>query len=263
MDDNAARMAAYIFESKRPALLAVHFAAVDGMQHNYGRDHDSVRLAVAAVDRAIGYILETVKHSSLRDSTVIVIVGDHGFSTFNMVMRPNMLIKNVDARFITAGGSCFLYKRSNSMLDNDIIVKAVTDSLNKLPRNQRRLFRIIDRKALDQMGTDSAALLALSATPGLIFSGALVPAPSTSHGPGTKEQQNPLDGLFYALHGGHHGYDPNEPQMHTGFIAYGAGIRKQNKIALIRAVDIAPLVAELLGLKFDTPDGKVSPDILE
>ena len=51
--------------------------------------------------------------------------------------------------------------------------------------------------------------------------------------------------------------------MYTGFIAAGAGVQKGKEIPEINAVDIAPLIAKLLGLEFNTPDGKLIPGILQ
>lgn len=257
LDENAGRAAAWIFKTHRPAFLAVHFAETDEAGHDFGRDGDSVRLAAAAVDRAIGDLLETIKRSGMKDSTAVIIVGDHGFSTIHSAMRPNRLIRNVHARFIAAGGSCFLYRTTDTKVaDIPGIVKAVTDSLDRLPADKRQLFRIIGRAELDKMGADSAALLALAATPGLVFSGSMGPAKAVDHGPGTAIQQDPLEGLFIPVHGGHHGYDPAIPDMHTGFIAAGAGIVRGGHILKLRVVDIAPLVAKLLGIEFKTPDGR-------
>ncbi|MFS2185593.1 alkaline phosphatase family protein [Mucilaginibacter sp. Mucisp84] len=264
MDANSARMAAYIFKTYHPALLTVHFAEVDGAQHEFGRDADSVRLAVAAVDRAVGDILETVRHSPSKDSTAVIIVGDHGFSTIHTVFRPNILISDVPAGFTAAGGSAFLYRKLDAgTRQNAAIVRSVTEALNKLPPDRRRLFRIIDRSELDRMGADSAALLALAANPGIVFSGSVSPSKMTGQGPGTTIQNNPLEGVFFSYHGGHHGYDPNTLEMYTGFIASGAGIVKKGHIKELRVTDIAPLVAALLGVEFRTPDGRLVPGILQ
>lgn len=261
MDANSARMAAYIFTKYHPALLAVHFAEVDGFEHEYGRDADSVRLALEAADRCVGDVVEAVRRSKQADSTVILIVGDHGFATFHTVFRPNRLIKSVPARFIASGGSAFLYKTSQPA-DIAGIIKAVTDSLNRLPEDKRNLFRIVDRNELDHMGADSSALLALAAVPGVVFSGSMAAAPATNNGPGTTIQNSPLDGVFISGFGGHHGYDPNLNEMYTGFIAWGAGINKGGHIKELRVTDIAPLIAQLLGIEFKTPDGKFVPGII-
>jgi predicted AlkP superfamily pyrophosphatase or phosphodiesterase len=264
LDENAGRMAAYIFKKYKPNFLALHFATVDGEEHEFGRDADSVRLAVEANDRAIGEVMKAIQQSGLKDSTAVIIVGDHGFSTIHTVMRPNTLIKDVHGMFIAAGGSAFLYRYANTKKSDEAgIVKAVRDSLNKLPADKRKLFRIINRKKLDQMGADSAAILALAAVPGTVFSGAVTKAKATNYGPGTGIQNNPLDGVFIPTTGGHHGYDPNIPDMHTGFIAYGAGIIKGGHIKEMRVVDIAPLIARLLGITFNTPDGHLVPGIIK
>ncbi|MDB5157427.1 MAG: alkaline phosphatase family protein [Mucilaginibacter sp.] len=263
LDEQSGRAAAYIFQAKKPAFMAVHFACVDGMEHGYGRDADSVRLALAANDHAIGDILEAVERSGLKDSTTVIIVGDHGFCTIHQIFRPNMLIKNVSAAFIAAGGSAFLYRYGDTKKEDVAsIIKSVTDSLNKLPKDKRSLFRIIDRKELDKMGADSAAIMALSAVPGTVFSGSITKAKTANNGPGTFIQQNPLDGVFVPTQGGHHGYDPNRPEMFTGFIAYGARINKGGHIKELCVTDIAPLVAKLLGIEFNTPDGHLPAGII-
>jgi len=277
MDDNSARMAGYIFRTRRPAFLAMHLASVDGMEHEQGREGDSVRLAMASNDHDIGLMLEAIQRSGVGDSTVIIIVGDHGFSDYHEVFRPNMLIQGIGATFVAAGGSAFLYptpvadfwppcdsnridKRRGKWLQ--AIANQVIAALNKLPEEKRKLFRILDRKELDQMGADSSAILALAAVPGLVFSGAVNPAAVINNGPGTRIQQGPLEGVFFSAYGGHHGYDPNLPEMYTGFIASGTSIRKGGMITGLCETDIAPFVAALLGISFPCPDGKLVPGII-
>jgi len=214
LDEDAGRAAAYIFKTKKPVFMAVHFSTVDGYEHAFGRDADSVRMALETSDRAIGDIMQAVQQSKETDSTAVIIVGDHGFATIHSIMRPNMLISSLPVRFIASGGSAFLYSyRDTKASDVPNLVKAATDSLNSLPKDQRKLFRIIDRTELDQMGADSAALIALTGVngSGLVFSGATQALQSENHGPGTLVQNNRLEGLFIPTTGGHHGYDPDNP----------------------------------------------------
>jgi hypothetical protein len=277
IDDNSARMAGYIFETRKPAFLAIHFPSVDGQEHIYGRVDDSVRLALAASDHDIGVMLQAIHRSGAKDSTVIIIVGDHGMSDIKEAFRPNLLIPGIPAKFIASGGSAFLYsvpvvdhwppddslridparlKRRKETADR------VVAALDNLPAEKRKLFRVVSRPELDKMGADSAAILALAAMPGLVFSSAVTPANTVNNGPGTIIQQNPLAGVFYRVHGGHHGYDPDLPVMYTGFIASGPGIRVASRIEDLCVTDIAPLVAALLGLRFQPPDGRLVPGIM-
>ena len=175
-----------------------------------------------------------------------------------------MLIKGINAKFIAAGGSCFLYtpQHFKEGASKDQLIQAVIDSLNKLPKDKRKLFRIIDRKELDQMGADSAAIMALAAVPGTVFSGAVMTAKTVNYGPGTLIQQSKYEGIFIPTTGGHHGYDPKEPDMWTGFVAYGVGVTKGGHIKEMRVVDISPLIAKLLGIEFKTPDGHLTNGII-
>lgn len=252
LDENSGRMAAYIFKIYKPNLLCVHFAEVDGMEHDYGRDGDSVRLAIATADHAIGDIIEAIERSGLKDSTAVIIVGDHGFSDIHTVLRPNILLKDINAKFKPSGGSAFLYGDANA-------INVVKEKLNVLPKDQRKLFRIIDRKGLDKMGADSSALLALAAVPGVVFSGAT----SVNTGPGTVIKQNEIPGFMSITHGGHHGYDPNIKEMYTGFIAAGGGINKGKMINELCVTDIAPLIANLLAIEFNCPDGRLMVGIMK
>ena len=61
---------------------------------------------------------------------------------------------------------------------------------------------------------------------------------------------------------GTHGYDPNQPGLHATFVAWGAGIRPHTKIGTINNTDVAPTIAELLGLRFDNTDGRALESIL-
>lgn len=264
MDENTGRMAAYIFKKYKPNFLAMHVACLDGNEHGYGREHDSVRLALAADDRAVGDVLQGIRDSGLWDSTAVIIVGDHGFADFNTVFRPNMLIKNIPAKFIAAGGSAFLYADpARGSMRVQKIIAAVTDSLDRLPDEQRKRFRVVDRNELDRMGADSPAIMALAAVPGLVFSGSVAKNQVVNHGPGTLIQQNPLEGVFIPARGGHHGYDPDLPEMWTGFIAWGTGIRKGGVIGELCVTDIAPLVTRLLGVDFKCPDCNMPEGVVD
>jgi hypothetical protein len=262
-DANTGRMAAYIFRTYRPSFMALHIALVDDEEHDFGRDGDSVRLAVEADDRVIGDLLETIAVSGLKDSTSVIIVGDHGFCDIHEAVRPNMLIRDLPARFVAAGESAFLYPTGQpTAAEVNKINAIVLRKMDSLPENKRKMFRILDREQLDRMGADSAAILALAANPGLVFSASMGPKPVANQGPGTAIQQNPQVGIFVPVNGGHHGYDPNIPDMHTGFITAGAGIRKSGKVEGLCVTDVAPLVAALLGLSASFPDGKLVPGLL-
>jgi predicted AlkP superfamily pyrophosphatase or phosphodiesterase len=250
-DENAGRIASYIMRKYKPGLLAVHLACVDGEEHAQGRNGDSVRLALESADRAIGEILETIERAGIIDSTAVIIVGDHGFSNFHQVIEPNIWLAQAGLahpvpqwgmRFNSAGGSAFLYLQNAG--DTSVLAQ-VRNILNQAPDSLRCRFRIIEKPELLQMGADRNAVMAVAACPGTIFGGGIKGA------------------ISFAWFGGHHGYDPNQPEMYTGFIAAGAAIRKGSVISELTVVDISPLIMKLLGVDFCAPDGKLALGILK
>jgi len=251
LDENTGRMAAYILKTYKPNFLAVHFAGVDGAEHEQGRDGNKVRMAVATADRAIGNILETIDKNNLKDSVTVIVIGDHGFSNITQVLQPNVWLKqaelmgvdyNWNVKFQPAGGSAFLYLQNSKDIQTLNKVKWL---LEQQPTSLKKLFAVYDRKKLDEMGVDSGAVLALAAQPGIVFGGST--------------DGNVLTPIKSG--GGHHGYEPNQADMFTGFIAYGPGITKGGKIEQMSVKDAAPLIATLLGIEFKTPDGVLVPGI--
>ena len=251
-DENSGRMAAYIIKKYKPNLLAVHFAAVDGQEHEEGREGPKVRLAVAATDRAIGEVLEAIERAGLKDSTAVIIVGDHGFSDMHAYIKPNILLaqkgllhKGADwgMMFQPAGGSAFLYLQHP---EDTSALGQVRGLLNSLPDSVRNKFRIVEKPELVRMGADKKAVMALASVPGIIFSG-------SSEGSVTGGIKG----------GGHHGFDPSLPEMYTGFIAGGEGIHKGMVIPELTVVDIAPLVMGLLGVEFHAKDGVLISGLID
>ncbi|MEM7356728.1 MAG: alkaline phosphatase family protein, partial [Acidobacteriota bacterium] len=140
------------------------------------------------------------------------------------------------ATFHTTGASAFLHLANPADQAAVTEVRAVLDAQ---PRGVRSLFRIVEREELDALGAAPEAVLALDSLPGIDFSSRA-----------TGEALRPAEGAT-------HGWIPDFPQIQTGLVASGAGIRRGVAAAQLRLVDVAPLVATLLGLDFATPDGLV------
>ncbi len=256
-DENMARISGYLIRKYKPNLLAVHLTAVDHFEHEQGRDGDKVRQAVASADRAVKTILESVERAGLAESTAILVVGDHGFSDIHSALLPNIWLRDNGfstpsqegssgkwkAMFHPAGGSAFLHLKDKN---DKTTLQKVRDILNRLPEGQKRMFRIVERRELDSIGADPNAVLALAAMQGISFSGS---------DKGT--------GAVRAAKGGAHGFFPDFKEMQTGFIGYGAGFKKGATVPLMGLQDIAPIVANLLGIPFEAPDGILYPGILE
>lgn len=252
-EDRVGDIAAYLFERHRPTLLLMHLIGTDHMQHERGRNNPMTRRAVGAADRALGQVVETVERLEMRDRVAFVIVGDHGSINRHTQLRPNawlaaagLMEDRTDrgdwrAAFHADGGSAFLRLRDPS---DRAAAERARQVLDALPPGRRRLFRVVERPELDALGADPEAAFALTAVPGVEFSDL----------PGGPDVQ--------AVHGGTHGYHPDEPQMHTGFVGAGPGLRPGANVPLLPLECVAPIVAALLDIPFQAPDGLVFPGLL-
>ena len=241
------QLANYIISTYRPNLVALHLG-VDHREHVHGKNAPEVKEGLQVVDSVIGSIVATLKHSGLWDSTALIITGDHGHENTRAIFQPNVYLaqhgwlKDGQARFHGAGGSAFLYLKDRK---DTTLVDRIKKVLSQSPEGQQQLFRFIDRPELDRMGAAPQPVLALAMKPGyLARSGVKGKALKTDVG------------------GSAHGYDPTYPTMHTTFIAVGTGIGPHQNIAGMGIKDIAPLVAQLLQLDLNAPDGKLMPGIL-
>jgi predicted AlkP superfamily pyrophosphatase or phosphodiesterase len=251
-DENTARVAAYLIMRYKPVFTAMHITETDGAQHTYGTHGYEVKAAIAAADHAVQAVLEAVQRAGIQDSTAILICGDHGFCDIHSAIFPNVWLAQAGilhpagphwrARFQSGVGSAFLYLEDKN---DTVALAAVRKTLDTIPEKYRRLFRVLERPELDRLGVDSSAFLALALEPGITVGNAA------------------SGDVLRAAHGGTHGFMNDTPEMMTGFIAYGAGIHKGTVIPIMGTQDVAPIIARLLGIDFDCPDGILYPGLIK
>ncbi|HEU0300414.1 MAG TPA: ectonucleotide pyrophosphatase/phosphodiesterase [Longimicrobium sp.] len=252
-DPRVAAMAAYLFERYRPTLLLAHTqATVQVPQEPDWRNPRRAR-AVAASDLVVSLVLEVIERTKAWDRTAVIVCGDHGMMEIHTQLRPNVWLAEAGLRderiegqpwcatFHALGGSAFL-DVGEPADENTAAVRRVLDAL---PRGVRETFRIVERDELERLGSDPDAPLALAAAPGFGID---------DRGEGPALRPNP---------GMTHGHHPDEPAMNTGLVAAGAGIRAGAMAPVLPLTCVAPLVAELLGLDFDAPDGALYPGLLQ
>jgi hypothetical protein len=146
------------------------------------------------------------------------------------------------------GGASFLYVLDQARRE------ALIERLADLFKNVEGLDVVITPKDFKKYGmadpqqNPQMADVVLSAKSGYSFSdslaGDLVVTPKSDDVKGT------------------HGYDPNQPGLNATFVAWGTGIRPHTNISSINNTNVAPTIAELLGLKMKDVDGKPLEEIL-
>ena len=251
-EDRVGAIGAYLFERYRPTLMLIHLIGVDHVQHQLGLNNPMVRRSVGAADRAIGQILEVVERLDVRDRTAVVITCDHGEEDVHTELCPNVWLAdaklrertrsahNWSATFHSSGGSAFLRVRDGG----DAMMKRARDAVEAVEPATRRLFRVVERQEMETLGADPESPFALAALRGVVFS-------DDAHPPAIRP-----------THGGSHDYYPESPLMDTGFVGAGAGFRRAAIAPILPLENIAPLIAQILGLEFAAPDGVIFPGLL-
>lgn len=252
-EDRTGEMAAYILEKYKPNFITLHLIGTDHFQHEGGRDGEKVPFAVAAADRAIGKIKEAAERAGVLDRTAFVITGDHGFVDIHSRLSPNVWLAragligkernrgNWKAAFHTQGASAWLHLKNP---DDSETLRQVESILKNLPPQTRKLFRVVTREEIREAGGDPNAALAIAPVPGVAMSGS---ATGDDLKPGS---------------GGTHGFFPDFSLIETGFVAFGAGVNTGRVIHKMGLEDVAPIIARLLALEFEAPDGVLYPGII-
>jgi predicted AlkP superfamily pyrophosphatase or phosphodiesterase len=251
--DRMGDIGAYLFERYRPTLLLVRTQPTTQIMQDPGWwTHPRKRRALAASDRAVGQVLETVERLGLRDRTAFIVTGDHGMMSIHTQLRPNVWLVGAGLRpeapepgtwrasFHAQAGAAFLRVAA----PEEENAAAVRRLLEALPRGVRKAFRIVERDELDALGADPEAAFALAAAAGFEF-------------------EDGAEGRAIEANAGMtHGHHPDHPEMNTGFIGAGAGFRPGAVAPLLALQDVAPLAAAVLGVEFDAPDGMLCPGLL-
>lgn len=250
-DVNTGKMAAYIIRTHKPTLTAIHLTGIDHAQHRVGMKNQSVADALHIVDNAIQEIIVAIEQAGITANTTLLIAGDHGFSDVNLSLAPNVWLKKKGlyrnasrwkARFYTSNGAAFLYLKDK---DDERTLRRVVRMLDNLPDDEKKMFRVIDRDELHTLGADPDAILALNPVQGIVL------------------RQSGSGKLVRNATGGAHGYFADFPEIMTGFVGWGNGLNAGVVIPHMNVPDIAPIIARLLELDFESQDGQVNEELFK
>jgi Type I phosphodiesterase / nucleotide pyrophosphatase len=256
-DDRMSDAAAYLLATYRPTLMTLHLIEVDHFEHDEGRDGPTVAMALAAADRGVGKLVEAARRAGILERTAFVVTGDHGMVDIHAKLAPNVWLSDAGlverrpdapggrgdwrAVFHTDSASAFLHLRDPADRAAAAAARAAVESQ---PPEVRALFRIVERDELDRLGAAPDAVFALDPRPGIDIAETADPA-------AVGETQ-----------AGDHGYVMDFPEIYTGLVAWGAGVRAGAEVPEVGLEQIAPLVAHLLGLDFRAPDGTLPDGLL-
>jgi predicted AlkP superfamily pyrophosphatase or phosphodiesterase len=213
---------------------------------------------MSKIDALVKQVVSAVEDAGLTSNTTFIIMGDHGFASVKKSLAPNVLLvrdglitlkdgkmKQWAAMVLNSGGSAGVYINPKSPTGTLDAVHLLLEK-NAKDADGKPLYTIIKKDSLVKMGGPAQAAFYLEAEPGYAFSGswqgdALI-------------RRSPLKG--------NHGFLPTKPELATGFIICGNGVKKDIVMDQISIMDVAPTVAMLLGIDFPDVDGRVLKEIL-
>ena len=246
-DRFTAAVAAHIVRSAKPHLLLVHLMETDSAQHADGPGSPASREAIERIDAHVGAIVRATEDAGIRDRSVFIITGDHGFSRVHALIQPNVILREggwltTDARGRVATWQAAAHATAIRLRDpaDRALAARIEQRFRALADGRYRgIFRVVSRAELDALGAYPDAAFFIEPAEGYYVPDGVVDDAV----------------LVGTTRRGAHGFLPTAPRMRTGLILAGAGVRRGVPLPLVRQIDLAPTMARLLGFEMPDADG--------
>ena len=251
-----AQAAGEIFKKHRPEFMAVHFLVTDAMQHAWGPDHYLARAALTQADHSLGLLRQAVEDAGLEDRTTFVIGADHGFHSVyrELNLHPALEASGLAGKIKLngSGWNIFVEKTADFSEARD---SAALNEFFEAVLKMEGAEKIIENEELNDWGypkyEESDYVLGQYVIVPDINYFFVVDSKSSEI---QRDRKSPYHG---------HGYLPDHPRMNPALLLSGKGIREGQRIGLVRNHDVAPTIAEILGLSLEGMEGRVLQEALE
>lgn len=247
-------------QQQHPDLALLHLANVDHTEHLNGPRSPEAYAAIKQADGYVGQIVDTLNRDYPGRATLFV-VSDHGFSIIDHALLPNVILRNAGlitvkgprvvegkVRIVTQGGATLFYITDTAHRDEvaQQIKNAFdgVDGVDKILLPTETAAYGVGDPAKDPHAPDMVLFAKMGWTCGDTAAGAL-----------TFQEKPERKGT--------HGHNPDQPDLHATFIAWGAGIRHGVNVGDINNLDVAPTMAKLMGFDMPNVQGKVLTAALE
>lgn len=246
----------YVMKHYKPDLMLVHLALLDHTEHMTGPFSDRSDRVLETIDSEVAQLIAAER--AIDPDSVIVIVSDHGFSPLHTRVNLGVLfvqdgliqieekgndqtaVRSWDAQLWPTGGTTAVLLRDPSDSSAREKVGALLEKAASNP--DYGIERILSREEALKRGGFCDPRMAFVIAWKLGYSGGgaltgpvIVPVPRA----------------------GAHGYLPHHPELHASFFMEGNGVAKGRNLGEIDMRQIAPTLAEILGVHL--VDAKMSP----
>lgn len=247
-DERLTNVALAMIERGRPQLLSIHLTNLDSAQHKLGPlpTNDLSKRTLEKIDAMIGRLIQA--HRAVYPDVTVAVVSDHGFHLVDATINLNAAL--ADAGMIeldaagklvswkayawSSGGSASVVLRDSQDAATYAAVDAILAALERDPASG--VSSVLRGAAAVAEGALEKASFLVDAKGGYAMGGALA-------GPVTRLQGKTT---------GAHGYRNTHPEMHASFFVMGPGIGAGRNLGRIDIRQIAPTLAQVLGVSMPT-----------
>ena len=230
---------------KRPDLTALHMVDVDDMRHHHGVTSMEAQQGLERLDERVRRIYETAQATRGMEDALFVLVSDHGQADVNKPVCVADVLERAGFagafRVQSNGMTAYLYENTR---DEQQKTRAL--SFLEINGNQFGIQRVYDAKALKSFGCfegDGGRIIgAVEAAPGVVFSDAL---------PEAKREKAT------------HGFGPGHPEGNCLLAIHGRGIPEGLSLPPMEMRDVAPTLAELMGISLPSAKGVSHASLLK
>ncbi|MGH7788853.1 MAG: alkaline phosphatase family protein [Candidatus Binatia bacterium] len=237
-------------DAERPRLILGYFGGPDQEGHFAGMEAEATRAAVIETDAIIGRILAAIEALPFHDRVTLIVTTDHGMVPVSWNVNVQKLLANhgITAGVRSAGTSAFLY------FDDPAAIEPAQAKLSGYA--QFDVVRATAPPADWHIGHGPrVGELIISAKPPYFIED-IKRWPRWTHWLGTWGPEFLWAGFAIKAT---HGYPPDTPGVEGILYAWGAGVPAGREVPSVRAIDVHPTVAHLLGIEPGTPvDGTVA-----
>jgi predicted AlkP superfamily pyrophosphatase or phosphodiesterase len=254
-------------------VLSVSLSTTDAIGHAYGPDSREIHDQVLRLDRYLEWFLEQVFKRVGRDNVVIVLTADHGVTPYpeHSRLRGHPEATRVSLDTIVRAANTALGGRTGGTSGDWLLF----DTGMLFVRNRGRL--VAAHVNIDSMLADFVQRAKVVPGVGRVDRTADLASADTVADPVARRWLHQVGGVqdvalvvtlqpwsvwggsLIAMHG-----QPSDDDAHVPLIFWGKGFKRGAYVARAAAVDIAPTLAQLLGLSaLSIVDGRVLSECLE
>jgi predicted AlkP superfamily pyrophosphatase or phosphodiesterase len=244
-DEIKTRFAMAILRDHKPRFMTVHLSSLDEAEHGHGPFSPEANLTLEAIDGMLSRLAAAARGAD--PAAIVAVVSDHGFIA--VTHRVNLYIPFIQAGLLDAADSPGQGRPAGSWRAQPWLAGGMAAIMLREPGDAGTLAKVREllnslranpRNGIDQL-LEPDALAERGAFPGASFLVVMQPGFYTGN-----EERGELVTDF-AGHGGH-GFSPESPAMRAAFFVDGKGLAAHRALGLIDMRQIAPTVADLLGV---------------